>query len=161
MTQGERVRKIRKSLEMTTEAFGNKVGVQRSAISKIEKGSVNLTEQMAKSICREFNVNLDYLTHGNLPMFSDLPKTILDDLCIQYNCDSLDRSIIECYLKLTACERQTIKKYIKDIHATEATTVAADTPSANFSGLSIDEKVEIYRQELEREKKAKGKSEVS
>lgn len=160
MMQGERVREIRKSLKMTTEAFGNKVGVQRSAISKIEKGSVSLTDQMAKSICREFNVNLDYLMHGDLPMFSDLPKTILDDLCKQYNCDSLDKSIIECYLKLTAFERQTIKKYIQDIHAAEAAT-AVNPPSANFSELSIDEKVAIYRQELEYEKKVEGKSEVS
>ena len=32
MTQGERVKEIRKALGLTLEKFGEKVGVQRSAI---------------------------------------------------------------------------------------------------------------------------------
>lgn len=64
MTQGERVNKIRKKKEMTMEQFGEKLGVQKSAISKIEKGKVNLSEQMVRSICREFNVNEIWLRTG-------------------------------------------------------------------------------------------------
>lgn len=64
MTQGERVNRIRKKKEMTMEQFGEKLGVQKSAISKIEKGKVNLSEQMFKSICREFGVNEVWLRTG-------------------------------------------------------------------------------------------------
>lgn len=114
MTQAERVREIRKSLKMTMETFGNKVGVQKSAISKIEKGEVNLTDQMAKSICREFNVNYDYLMYGEGEMFSDLPQTVLDELCRQYSMDDFDRQLIEFYLTLDAGCRESLKKHIRE-----------------------------------------------
>lgn len=64
MTQGERVNAVRKKEEMTMEQFGKKLGVQKSAISKIEKGERNLTEQMLLSICREFGVNEVWLRTG-------------------------------------------------------------------------------------------------
>lgn len=52
MTQGERVKELRKTLNLTLEKFGEKLGIQKSAVSKIERGENNLTEQMAKSICQ-------------------------------------------------------------------------------------------------------------
>lgn len=115
MTQGERVFEIRKSLKMTMDKFGEKLGVQKSAISKIEKDKVKLSDQMAKSICREYNVNYDYLVYGEGEMFDDLPQTILDELCIQYDCDELDRSLIEEYLKLDATNRKVLKDYIRNV----------------------------------------------
>lgn len=64
MTSGERVNAVRRSKKMTMEQFGEQIGVQKSAISKIEKDKVNLSEQTIKSICREFNVNEDWLRTG-------------------------------------------------------------------------------------------------
>lgn len=69
MTQGERVKEIRKALGLTLEKFGEKVGVGKTAISNIEKGNRNLTEQMTKSICREYNVDYMWLTTGEGEMF--------------------------------------------------------------------------------------------
>lgn len=70
MTQGERVKEIRKALGLTLEKFGERLGVGKTAISKIEKGERNLTDQMAKSICREYNVNYDYLVYGDGEMYA-------------------------------------------------------------------------------------------
>lgn len=64
MTQGERVREVRKNLGLTLEKFGEKLGVGKTAISKIERNERGLTEQMTKSICREFNVDYIWLTTG-------------------------------------------------------------------------------------------------
>lgn len=61
MTQGERVKAIRKSLNLTSEKFGDNLGVTKTAISYIENDKRGLTEQMIKSICREFNVNESWL----------------------------------------------------------------------------------------------------
>ena len=58
MTQGERVREIRKTLNLTLDKFGEKLGVGKAALSRIENGSNNVTDQMLKSICREFNVRV-------------------------------------------------------------------------------------------------------
>lgn len=64
MTQGERVKSVRDKKQMTMEQFGEKLGVTKTAISRIEKGDRSLTEQMLKSICREFSVNEDWLRTG-------------------------------------------------------------------------------------------------
>lgn len=71
MTQGERVKEIRKTLGLTLDKFGEKLGVGKTAISKIEKGENNLTEQMTKAICREFGVDYIFLTTGEGEMFVD------------------------------------------------------------------------------------------
>ena len=115
MTQGERVKEIRKSLGLTLEKFGEKLGVTKTAISRIEKSERSLTDQMIKSICREFNVNYDYLMYGEGDRFSDLPKTILDELCKQYDLDDFDRSLIEMYITFPEPVRKRLKEYLSDL----------------------------------------------
>lgn len=74
MTQGERIRELRKTLKMTMEQFGEKIGVTKSTISNIENGNRNATEHMVKSICREFNVDYIWLTTGDGEMFVEKTK---------------------------------------------------------------------------------------
>ena len=69
MTQGERVRIVRKDLSLTLENFGKKLGVGKTAIYKIEKCENSLTDRMLESICREFNVNENWLRSGEGEMF--------------------------------------------------------------------------------------------
>ena len=114
MNKGERVLEIRKTLKMTLEEFGGKLGVTKTTISRIEKGVNNLTDQMATAICRTYNVNYDYLVNGDGDMFSNLPQTILDDLCVQYDLDALDRLIVEMYIDLPSQDREAIKKMMKE-----------------------------------------------
>ena len=115
MTQGERVNQIRKTLDLTLEKFGEKLGVQKSSISKIEKDRVALSDQMAKSICREYNVNYDYLMYGEGEMFDDLPQTIVDELCVQYELNDFDKALVEMYVSLPAGSRERIKEYMKQL----------------------------------------------
>ena len=115
MTQGERVKEIRTVLSLTLEKFGEKLGVGKTAISKIEKSERSLTDQMAKSICREYNVNYDWLMDEDGEMFSDLPQTVLDELCLQYELDDLDRFIVELYVGLPKDVRDGIKARATDL----------------------------------------------
>lgn len=115
MTQGDRVKDVRKTLKLTLEEFGKKVGVTKQTVSRIENGINNLTDQMVKSICREFNVNYDWLMDGEGEMFSDLPQTVLDELCSQYELDDLDRFIVELYVELPKDVRDGIKARAKDL----------------------------------------------
>lgn len=70
MTQAERVRLLRKELSLTQSDFGKRVDVGKTAISKIEKNENSLTDRMFNSICREFNVNEEWLRYGKGEMFS-------------------------------------------------------------------------------------------
>lgn len=115
MTNGERVKEVRKSLGLTLEKFGEKLGVTKTTISRIEKGVNNLTDQMAISICREYNVNYDYLMYGEGEMFDDLPQTIVDELCAQYDLNDFDKALVEMYVSLPAGSRERIKEYMKQL----------------------------------------------
>lgn len=71
MTENERVRELRKTLGLTLEKFGERLGVKKNAISAIENGRNSLTDQMTKAICREFSVDYMWLTTGEGEMFID------------------------------------------------------------------------------------------
>lgn len=72
MTLGERIREVRKSLKMTMDQFGERIGVTKSTISNIENGNRNATEHMIKSICREFEVNEEWLRTGTGDTFKEM-----------------------------------------------------------------------------------------
>lgn len=73
MTQGDRIKLIRKDAGLTLEKFGERLGVGKTAISKLENNERSLTDQMAKSICREYGVNEEWLKTGEGEMFK--PRT--------------------------------------------------------------------------------------
>ncbi len=80
MTQGERVKKIRKDRNLTTAKFGEVLGIQRSAVSKIENGRCSLTEANIKAICREFSISEEWLRTGNGEMTIDYPEDEIAEL---------------------------------------------------------------------------------
>lgn len=80
MTQGERVRKIRKSLGLTLEKFGKKLGIGKTAISKIEHEQCSLTDANIKLICREFSVDYIWLTTGEGEMFVDSDDDFIEKI---------------------------------------------------------------------------------
>lgn len=69
MTINERINAVRKAYGLTLEKFGDRLGVTKVAISNLEKGNRNVTDQMFTSIIREFNVNPDWLRNGDGEMF--------------------------------------------------------------------------------------------
>lgn len=115
MTQGERIKQVRKSLNMTMDQFGGKIGVTKSTISNIENGNRNATEHMLKSICREFRVNYFWLTEEKGEPFINIPDTALDDLADDYDLDNIDKKIIQKYLELSADQRDVIKAYLRSL----------------------------------------------
>ena len=80
MTQGERVRKIRKSLGLTLEKFGKKLCIGKTAISKIEHEQCSLTDANIKLICREFSVDYIWLTTGEGEMFVDSDDDFIEKI---------------------------------------------------------------------------------
>lgn len=65
----ERFKNLRIELNFSQEYIGNKLGVTKSTISRLEKGINKFTERMITSICREFNVNEEWLRNGTGEMF--------------------------------------------------------------------------------------------
>lgn len=60
----DRIKLIRKNNNLSMEKFGEKIGLKKNSISQIESGINNPSEAAIKSICREFNVNENWLKTG-------------------------------------------------------------------------------------------------
>lgn len=73
-----RIKSLRKNLNLSQEAFGNRIGITRASISNIEKGTRNMSEQTLKSICREFNVSSLWLENGVGEMYNDMDVDLLN-----------------------------------------------------------------------------------
>lgn len=69
MTENERVKEVRRTKGLTLERFGQILGVGKTAISKIERGENNVTNQMRQAIAREFHVSEQWLLTGEGEMF--------------------------------------------------------------------------------------------
>lgn len=117
MTCGERIRELRKELGLTMEKFGERLGVGKTAISKIENGERNLTDQMTLSICREFNVNGTWLRTGDGEMFEQL---LDEDEVAAYVSELLEPDnpfadliieIMRTYSQLDPVSQATLKKF--------------------------------------------------
>lgn len=112
----ERIKELRKSLKLTMEEFGKRLGVGKSAINKLEKGENNVTEQMQKSICREFNVNYLWLTEGQGEMFSDIEADIMTRIdYIMTGENDIAKRVFKAFTKLDKSEWAVIEKIIDEI----------------------------------------------
>jgi transcriptional regulator with XRE-family HTH domain len=70
----ERLKELRKFLDISQEEMGSRLGVTGPAISRLEKGERNITEQMILAIVREFSVNELWFRFGDGEMFDQLNR---------------------------------------------------------------------------------------
>lgn len=70
-TIGERIRFLRKELNLTQVQLGDTLGISGAAISKIEANDSNPTEAALRLICSTYHVYYLWLTTGQGPMLED------------------------------------------------------------------------------------------
>lgn len=70
----ERLRKLRKTLDLTQQEFAEKLGVKRNTVAQWEIGRNEPSDAIILSICREFNVNEEWLRTGKGEMFIQLSR---------------------------------------------------------------------------------------
>lgn len=92
MTQGSRIKLLRKELGLSQEAFGSKIGSTRDAIAAYERG-VTIKEPIIKLICRTFNVDYFWLTEGIGKMFAEIKKDSLSGISFNGDYESVIKDI--------------------------------------------------------------------
>lgn len=70
----ERLKKLRKSLDLTQQAFADKIGMKQNTIAQYEMGRTVPSDAIIYSICREFNVNENWLRTGEGEMFLEMSR---------------------------------------------------------------------------------------
>lgn len=116
----ERIRELRKSLGLTLEKFGEAIGVSRAAMSNLENGNRNITPQMFKSICREYNVSERWLRDGVGEMFSipeDETAAIVYDLLQNSNDEfcKMVLDVVRTYQQLHPDSRKVLENFCRQL----------------------------------------------
>lgn len=104
----ERLKYLRNQLGLTTRAFGSSINMSGSAITNMEKGLRNVTDRTVKDICREYQVNPDWLSNGTEPIFLDTVSA----LDIEEDAKQLARQ----YSLLSDKDRELVKSIIHSLY---------------------------------------------
>lgn len=161
-----RIKQLRTALKLTLEEFGDRIGVTRAAVSKWENGYRGIADSMVVSICREFNVNEQWLRTGEGRMLSNEREAVLDRLAEKYDLNADDRDVLAAYLRLTPEQRDGIKAYmtnlleIKSGHAAQPRRVEVSDDVA-AAVVNVHDEVAQYNSEVAEENASGGKESSS
>lgn len=78
-TQGKRLKNIRNRLNLTQEQLGLALGISKQFYSNIETDRTLLNNEKLVLLFKDYNVNLNYLLGGILPMFNNEKGSVVDD----------------------------------------------------------------------------------
>lgn len=153
----ERLKELRKTLDLTQQEFADKIGVKRNTIAQYESGRNAPIDAVITLICRTYGVNETWLRTGEGEMFQ--PKSRNDEL-LDYarRIAEGDPGSIQAQL-LTVMTRLTDAQW--EVLAQVAAQFLAEAQSQPSHEPTIDERVEAYRQELLAEEKGAEESSPS
>ena len=161
MNERERIRDLRLRLKLTMEEFGKRLGIQKSAVSKIENGSVSLTDQNRIAICREFGVNEEWLRTGKgIPFVEKTRDQMIEEMVDEIMAskpDDFRRRFVRALAALDTDGWAALERFIDqivEVNEEEPQPVAAPQ---NSSDLTPDER-EMLRQYREKKNQAGGSS---
>ena len=99
----ERIKKIRKKLNISQQDFAKKIYISQTLLGEIELGNRTATDKTIQLIFTEFNVNKEWIINGTGDMFTDPPP------------DMQLEKIIEMYKQLDKPLRDYLLEQIKGL----------------------------------------------
>ena len=115
----ERLKKLRKTLDLTQQEFADKIGSKRNTVAKYETEANTPSAAVISLICREFNVNEDWLRNGTGDMFlptdrnADIAK--LTKQLLNEESDSFKNRFISILANLSVEEWEFLEKKAKEL----------------------------------------------
>lgn len=116
-----RIRLLRKSLKLTQQEFADRIGVKRNTIATYELGRSEPSNSAVSLICREFNLNEEWLRHGTGEMFKetlemDETAEIVSELLDENNpFYDIIKEIMRTYSKLTPNSKKVLLDFSKSL----------------------------------------------
>lgn len=166
MPLNERLKKLRKALDLTQQEFADRIGVKRNTIATYEIGRNTPLDAVIASICREFNVSETWLRTGEGEMFLPSPNGVLDELVQKYGLSTRGKVIVEKFLDLNPDVQEAVAVYIEKVAAafSDAGTSApvpvfapadlrAEHTATESEDPELEAEVEAYRQRRLQEKR--------
>jgi len=116
----ERLKKIRKHLHLTQQEFADKLGIKRNTVATYETGKSNPSDSAIALICKEFNINQEWLRNGTGDMFKATPSDALQQLAYSYQLSETDCVVVEKFINMRPESRKALFHYMKEISASFA-----------------------------------------
>lgn len=118
----ERIKLLRKSLNMNQTDFGNKVGIKQTTVAGYENGIRTPTDAVILSICREFDVSEEWLRTGNgeMKLISSTDDEVMKYVGLllkdkeNYVAQKIKRFIVG-YEKLDANDKKVVENLMRQI----------------------------------------------
>lgn len=115
MTFGERIKKLRKDLNLTQQKFADRIGTTQNVIANYESGRREPSAAAFNNICKTFNISEEWLRTGDGEMFMQSPEEDINELVWQHGLTEIDRQILLEFIKLTDSEREVFRKYLRNL----------------------------------------------
>lgn len=113
----DRIKKIRRDLDLTQQEFADRLGVKRGTIANYEIGRNEPVDSIISLICREFNVSEEWLRNGTGEMFVPDAGDELEAVVKEYGLSNADQVILEKFVHLSDEAREAIINYMIDVVA--------------------------------------------
>ena len=115
-TPGERIKELRLLAEMSQEELGNRVGVQRAAINKYEKGTVeNIPIKTIERMAQVFEVSPAYIV-GWTTQEASLSAEVKTIQGVSYFYGKESVELLESFNNLTPKGKKKVLQYVDDIY---------------------------------------------
>lgn len=110
----ERLKQLRKTLDITQQEFADRIGIKRNSYANYETGRNTPIDAIILSICREFNVNEEWIRNGTGEMFVEIDKenqlmmwagSVLKD-----ESDSFKRRFVNMLMELNESDWESLEK---------------------------------------------------
>ena len=108
----ERIKRIRKMLDLTQQEFADRIGIKRNTIANYESGRNEPVDSVISLICREYGVNETWLRSGEGEMFTPNPATELDALKERYGLSQAACSLIDVFINMNEKDQQTVLDFV-------------------------------------------------
>lgn len=115
----ERIKKLRKMLDLTQQEFADRLGVKRNTVGQWECGINNVTDATIVFLCKEFNVNEEWLRNGTGEMFLPVDRNVdiarLTKQLLDEESDSFKNRLISILANLSIEEWQYLEKRAREL----------------------------------------------
>lgn len=111
----ERIKKLRRYLDLTQQEFAEKIGTHRNNIAGYETGRRLPSEAVISLICKTFNVSDTWLRTGKGGMFAPEINDTLGAFIRERNLTTTDRILIEKFVSLSVKARWEVVNFVLSI----------------------------------------------
>lgn len=110
----ERIKKLRKALDLTQQEFADKLGIKRNTVATYEAGKSNPSDAAVILMCKTFNVSEEWLRTGEDPMFIPISRDeeitdFVADILKDEN-DSFKRRFVSMLSQLNESDWEVLEK---------------------------------------------------